>query len=94
MFDGADQPLAAELAEIGVILLLFTLGLEYTAPELVSTLRRSAPLGAVDLVLNACSSIGELCARVQPDIPQSIVRVDARMAREAVSRGTRIAAAS
>ena len=45
----------------------------------------------VDLVLNACSSIGELCARVQPDIPQEIVRVDARMAREAVSRGTRIA---
>lgn len=45
----------------------------------------------VDIVLNACSSIGELCARVQPDIPQTIVRVDARMAREAVARGARIA---
>jgi Asp/Glu/hydantoin racemase len=44
----------------------------------------------VDLVLNACSSIGELCARVQADIPQPIVRVDAGMTREAVARGTRI----
>jgi CPA2 family monovalent cation:H+ antiporter-2 len=40
-------------AEIGVILLLFTLGLEYTAPELVTTLRRSALSGLIDLVLNA-----------------------------------------
>lgn len=44
----------------------------------------------VDLVLNACSSIGELCARVQADIAQPIVRVDAAMAREAVGRGSRI----
>jgi hypothetical protein len=44
----------------------------------------------VDLVLNACSSIGELCARVQSDIAQPIVRVDAAMAREAVGRGSRI----
>jgi CPA2 family monovalent cation:H+ antiporter-2 len=40
-------------AEVGVILLLFTLGLEYTANELVSTLRTSAPVGLFDLVLNA-----------------------------------------
>ena len=45
----------------------------------------------VDIIVNACSSIGELCARVQPDIPQPIVRVDAGMAREAIRRGTRIA---
>jgi len=44
-------------AEIGVILLLFTLGLEYTAPELVSTLRRSAPSGLVDLLLNATPGV-------------------------------------
>jgi len=37
-------------AEIGVVLLLFTLGLEYTARELVSELRRSAPAGLIDLV--------------------------------------------
>lgn len=45
----------------------------------------------VDIILNACSSVGELCARVQPGVPQAIVRVDAGMAREAVRRGTQIA---
>ncbi len=44
-------------AEIGVILLLFTLGLEYTASELVTTLRQSAPVGLVDLVLNAAPGV-------------------------------------
>jgi len=44
-------------ADIGVILLLFTLGLEYTASELVSTLRRSASVGLVDLVLNAAPGV-------------------------------------
>jgi CPA2 family monovalent cation:H+ antiporter-2 len=44
-------------AKIGVILLLFTLGLEYTAPELVGTLRSSAPAGLVDLVLNATPGV-------------------------------------
>ncbi|GAA4497167.1 cation:proton antiporter [Actinoallomurus oryzae] len=40
-------------AEVGVILLLFTLGLEYTPDELVATLRTSAPIGLADLALNA-----------------------------------------
>ncbi len=40
-------------AEIGVLLLLLMLGLEYTADELTSNLRRHAPSGLVDLVLNA-----------------------------------------
>ena len=44
-------------AEIGVILLLFTLGLEYTAPELVGTLRTNLPSGLVDLVLNAAPGV-------------------------------------
>jgi CPA2 family monovalent cation:H+ antiporter-2 len=39
-------------AEIGLILLLFMLGLEYTARELLSTLRSQASTGVVDLVLN------------------------------------------
>lgn len=39
--------------EIGVILLLLLLGLEYTASDLVSGLRRSWPAGLVDIVLNA-----------------------------------------
>ncbi|HEY7105065.1 MAG TPA: cation:proton antiporter [Acidimicrobiia bacterium] len=40
-------------AQIGVVLLLLTLGLEYTADELRDGLRRSARPGSVDLVLNA-----------------------------------------
>jgi CPA2 family monovalent cation:H+ antiporter-2 len=39
-------------AEIGLILLLFMLGLEYTARELLTTLRVQAPSAAADLVLN------------------------------------------
>jgi CPA2 family monovalent cation:H+ antiporter-2 len=37
-------------AQIGVVLLLFTLGLEYTGDELVRNLRSGAPAGAVDIV--------------------------------------------
>ena len=39
-------------AEIGVVLLLFMLGLEYTPDELRSSLRRGLPVGIVDLLLN------------------------------------------
>ncbi len=39
-------------AEIGVILLLLTLGLEYTAEELRSGLRAGLPAGALDAVAN------------------------------------------
>jgi len=39
-------------AEIGVILLLFMLGLEYTGEELAANLRLGLPAGAVDLLLN------------------------------------------
>jgi CPA2 family monovalent cation:H+ antiporter-2 len=40
-------------AQIGIVLLLLTLGLEYTADELRDGLRRSRRAGAVDFVLNA-----------------------------------------
>jgi monovalent cation:H+ antiporter-2, CPA2 family len=40
-------------AEIGVVLLLVMLGLEYSARELVGNLRSGAPAGALDAVLNA-----------------------------------------
>jgi monovalent cation:H+ antiporter-2, CPA2 family len=39
-------------AEIGLILLLFMLGLEYSASQLILTLRREAPMGAIDIALN------------------------------------------
>ena len=39
-------------SEIGVLLLLFLLGLEYTGEELRRGLHQGLPAGAVDLVLN------------------------------------------
>ncbi|MET7424369.1 cation:proton antiporter [Dactylosporangium sp. NPDC005555] len=45
-------------AEIGVILLLVMLGLEYSAKELVGNLRSAAPAGLIDAVLNAVPGAG------------------------------------
>ena len=45
-------------AEIGVILLLVMLGLEYSADELVGNLRAAAPAGLVDALLNALPGAG------------------------------------
>jgi CPA2 family monovalent cation:H+ antiporter-2 len=44
-------------AEIGVVLLLLLLGLEYSAAELTTGLRRSWLAGVVDLVLNATPGV-------------------------------------
>jgi CPA2 family monovalent cation:H+ antiporter-2 len=46
-------------AQIGVLLLLLTLGLEYSAEQLVSGLRSNAGAGALDLVLGAAP--GAVC---------------------------------
>ncbi|WP_407642515.1 cation:proton antiporter [Actinomadura craniellae] len=53
----ASEDFVATGAEVGVILLLFTLGLEYTAGELVGNLRASAPAGLFDLVVNAAPGV-------------------------------------
>ncbi len=47
------QPFVETAAEIGVVLLLLTLGLEFTSAELVASLRRHTPSGLLDLLLNA-----------------------------------------
>jgi CPA2 family monovalent cation:H+ antiporter-2 len=47
-----SEEFAAVGAEIGVVLLLFMLGLEYTAAELTSSLRTGAPAGLLDFVAN------------------------------------------
>ncbi|MFD3703107.1 cation:proton antiporter [Nocardia sp. NPDC058658] len=44
-------------SEIGVVLLLLLLGLEYTAPELMTGLRRSWGAGVLDLVANALPGV-------------------------------------
>ncbi|CAL9480489.1 cation:proton antiporter [Streptomyces sp. enrichment culture] len=49
----ASEEFTAVGAEIGVILLLLMLGLEYSASELVTNLKTQYPSGAVDFVLNA-----------------------------------------
>ncbi|MPZ25372.1 MAG: cation:proton antiporter [Micromonosporaceae bacterium] len=45
-------------AQIGVVLLLVMLGLEYTATELVGNLRRHTPAGLADAVLNTLPGAG------------------------------------
>jgi len=47
------EPFLTASAEIGLVLLLLTLGLEFSAEELFGSFRRHAPSGVVDLVLNA-----------------------------------------
>jgi monovalent cation:H+ antiporter-2, CPA2 family len=49
----ASEEFIAVGAEIGVVLLLVMLGLEYSADELVGNLRRAAPAGLLDGALNA-----------------------------------------
>jgi monovalent cation:H+ antiporter-2, CPA2 family len=49
----ASQEFLDVSSEIGVILLLVMLGLEYSAGELKSSLRTQAPIGIVDGLLNA-----------------------------------------
>ncbi len=49
----ASEEFFAVGAEIGVILLLVMLGLEYSAVELVGNLRSAARAGSIDAVLNA-----------------------------------------
>ncbi len=56
--EGGPVPLGASVefievaAEIGVVLLLFTLGLEYSASRLLGELKVTLPTGLLDLVLN------------------------------------------
>lgn len=54
----ASESFTAVGAEIGVILLLLLLGLEYSASELVTSLKTQYPSGAVDFALNALPGAG------------------------------------
>ncbi|GAA5002222.1 cation:proton antiporter [Kitasatospora paranensis] len=49
----ASEEFVATGAEIGVVLLLLMLGLEYTAADLVTNLKAQYPAGAVDFAFNA-----------------------------------------
>jgi CPA2 family monovalent cation:H+ antiporter-2 len=54
---GASADFISTGAEIGVILLLLLLGLEYTAAELMTNLRQQAGPGALNLVANAAPGV-------------------------------------
>lgn len=49
----ASNEFISTVAELGVVLLLLLLGLEYSGTELIETARRQSKTGIVDLVLNA-----------------------------------------
>lgn len=49
--------LVPTLAELGVVLLLLLLGLEYSGTQLVQTARRQSRSGLIDLVLNATPGV-------------------------------------
>ncbi len=51
--------------------------------------RHAESLG-VDLILNQCSSVGEVADQIRPFISVPIVKIDEAMARKAVSLGRRI----
>jgi CPA2 family monovalent cation:H+ antiporter-2 len=44
-------------AQVGVVLLLLLLGLEYSASDLLGQLRRQAPVGVLDLLLNGLPGV-------------------------------------
>lgn len=50
---GASMGFIEAAGELGVLLLLLLLGLEFSATEFTTSMRRHAPSGLVDLVLNA-----------------------------------------
>ncbi|WP_069814406.1 cation:proton antiporter [Streptomyces sp. TP-A0874] len=50
---GASEEFVSFGSEIGVVLLLLMLGLEYTAADLISNLKTQYPAGAVDFAFNA-----------------------------------------
>lgn len=50
---GATDEFLRHAGELGVLLLLLTLGLEFSAAEFTATLRRRADSGLIDLLLNA-----------------------------------------
>jgi CPA2 family monovalent cation:H+ antiporter-2 len=59
---GLDEPVIEVGAQIGIVLLLFMLGLEYSAEELTGSLRASLPAGVLDGALNF--SVGFVCGLV------------------------------
>jgi CPA2 family monovalent cation:H+ antiporter-2 len=60
-------------AEIGLILLLFMLGLEYNAAELISTLKSQSLAGGIDLLLNFLPGLGAGLLLGWPIVPAVVL---------------------
>jgi aspartate/glutamate racemase len=61
--------------------------------RLIQYARFAEQVGA-DIILEACSSVGELVSKMQAVVSIPIVRIDEAMAEEAVQRGTRVGVAA
>jgi Asp/Glu/hydantoin racemase len=61
--------------------------------RLVHYARFAEQVGA-DVILEACSSVGEVVAKMESAVSIPIVRIDEAMAEEAVQRGTRLGVAA
>lgn len=63
------------------------------ADRLIHYTRFAEQVGA-DVILHACSSVGEVVATTREHVSVPVVRIDEAMAEEAVRRGTRIGVAA
>jgi monovalent cation:H+ antiporter-2, CPA2 family len=68
----ADQGLATELAEIGVILLMFGVGLHFSLKDLVAVARIAVP-GAIGQIAAATAMGGALALALGWDLPAALV---------------------
>ena len=60
-------------AEVGVLLLLFMLGLEYSGAQLKRNLQRDLPAGAIDLLLNFPPGLSPVCFWVGSHYPSLLL---------------------
>lgn len=66
-------------------------GVDERLTRRMALLFQAAALAGADVILNACSSVGETVDAVQGEIAAPIVKIDAAMADAAVAEGGRIA---
>jgi Asp/Glu/hydantoin racemase len=81
-----DDSILPQLAENGG-------NVEQVKPRLVQYAQFAEQVGA-NIILSACSSVGELAARMRENVAIPVVRIDDAMAETAVQRGTRIGVAA
>jgi len=81
-----DDSILPQLAQNGA-------NLAEVEERLIHYARFAEEVGA-DVILEACSSVGEVVSKMQAAVSVPIVRIDEAMAEEAVQRGTRLGLAA